>query len=498
LVLWFSISKYGIGVSTDSIHMLFGGLNWWAGKGLTSYDGSFLILWPPLYPLMLGLVHGVLGLSMIASAGAIQAMAYAGVSICLALLCMRIFPRRHALAAAACLLSDIGVVVLTSFDTAGSDYLQLFLILLFVLLTGNYVSTGSPRSYVGMAVVAMVAMLNRYLGLAVLATGILCLMVAAVGALKKRLMNSVVISTTILPAAAWFGFTSRLYSRRPPISFVENFDRLSQSILAWFVEPADLRHGLNWAIPLPWIVLRRHMSNDDGAPSDTVLPGARRDPYLRTLLMFGAVYVAALFGAASIAYSNKLAGRFLLPVYIPLIMLPVMVIDRVLEVVQHGKPREQQASVAVACYAVLLAIAALLLGRTVPVAIESHRAGAVGGENAYNNAEWHNNQAMEYWLANTPAGNYKLISNQPDGVALFTEHQTEASPRKTSGPYGTQEYPLSSYTAELFKSSRPVYLVWIDSEACTYCYGVDELRAIAIVEPLLKAPDGGVYRLTRR
>ena len=100
LVLWFSISKYGVGVSTDSIHMLFGGMNWWAGNGLTSYDGSFLILWPPLYPLVLGLVHGIAGLSMIASANLLQAVAYAGVSMCLAFLCLRIFPRRFVLAGA--------------------------------------------------------------------------------------------------------------------------------------------------------------------------------------------------------------------------------------------------------------------------------------------------------------------------------------------------------------------------------------------------------------
>jgi hypothetical protein len=508
LVLWFSISKYGVGISTDSIHMLFGGMNWWAGRGLTSYDGNFLILWPPLYPLLLGLVHGVSGLSMIASANVLQAMAYAGVSICLALLSVRIFPHRLTLAAAACLLSDIGVVVLTSFDTAGSDYLQLFLILLLVLLAGNYISIRSRLSYAGMAVVAMLAMLNRYLGLAVLATAILCVMAPAVGAIKKRVTNGAIMATTILPAAAWLRITSRLYSRRAPITFVENFDRFSQSILAWFIEPADPRHGLDREIVLLWIavlglilaviMLRGRTSHDKGAPLKALRGGPSREPYLWTLLTFGAVYVIVLFAAASVAYSNKLAGRFLLPAYIPLIVLPVVVVDRALEAVQRGESRGMQGAIPVMGYGCLVAIAALLLGTTIPVAIESHRIGAVGGENAYNNAAWHNNQAMKYWLANTPTGKYRLISNEPDGVALFTGHRTDASPRKTSGPYGTQEYPLQSYTAKLFETAEPVYLVWIDPKACEYCYSVDELRLIATVEPLLEATDGGVYRLTPR
>ncbi len=47
-VLWFSISKYGLGISTDSGHVRFGGRNLASGNGLISYEGSFLGIWPPL------------------------------------------------------------------------------------------------------------------------------------------------------------------------------------------------------------------------------------------------------------------------------------------------------------------------------------------------------------------------------------------------------------------------------------------------------------------
>jgi polyferredoxin len=43
LILWFSISKYGLGVSTDAVHMPFGGLN------LTSGTDVYL-LWIELIP----------------------------------------------------------------------------------------------------------------------------------------------------------------------------------------------------------------------------------------------------------------------------------------------------------------------------------------------------------------------------------------------------------------------------------------------------------------
>jgi hypothetical protein len=39
-VLWLSISKYGLGVSSDSVDYMFAGVNLVEGRGLVSYDGS--------------------------------------------------------------------------------------------------------------------------------------------------------------------------------------------------------------------------------------------------------------------------------------------------------------------------------------------------------------------------------------------------------------------------------------------------------------------------
>src|SRR5512138_3359921 len=49
-VLWFSISKLGLGISTDSVPMLFAGTDLFASRGFTSFDGSPVLAWPPLYP----------------------------------------------------------------------------------------------------------------------------------------------------------------------------------------------------------------------------------------------------------------------------------------------------------------------------------------------------------------------------------------------------------------------------------------------------------------
>ncbi len=505
LVLWFSISRYGLGVSTDSVHLLFGGMNLWAGKGLISYDGGFLKLWPPLYPVLLAAVHGMFDLPMLPAANVLQGAALIGVSACLTVLFARIFHGNFLLAIAATVLSDVGSVVLISFNTAGSDYLQLFLIMLFVLLTGQYIASGSDRAFLGMAVVALLAMMNRYLGVAVLATGVLAILLAARGTTWQRAGRAVVLMTTALPATMWLAITSQLYARRPAISFGENFGWFSRSILGWFAEPADTKHQGNQAILWLWIVIfgigflifilrlrSKKVADTENRDAWGRSPG---EAYLLALLLFGACYALVLFGSASVAYFNKLGGRFLLPFYVPLVISPVVAADLMIGQASSAHSKGMHVAVSAGCYAALGALVLLLLEVTMPLVVQSHVEGAAGGENAFNTKTWRENPAMEYWLSHVPSDPYSLITNQPDGVAFNAQHAALASPRKTSGPYGTEEFPLSSYRDDLFRSGAGTYLIWIEPNPCTYCYSVDELKEIAEVQPLFVDAAGGVYRL---
>jgi hypothetical protein len=201
-----------------------------------------------------------------------------------------------------------------------------------------------------------------------------------------------------------------------------------------------------------------------------------------------------LFGSASLAYFNKLGGRFLLPLYIPSITLLVVALGLV---VQGAARRSAVVRLVIAAVSagILVLLAVLSLGVTIPIVIQSHAEGAVGGENAFNTAAWHENQALQYWISHPPPGDYLLFSNEPDGVAFRTQHATGGSPRKTSGPYATDTYPLSAYVQELFSPGLDVYLVWIEPGSAKYFYTLDELASIARIQPLFVSGDGGVYRL---
>jgi hypothetical protein len=209
-------------------------------------------------------------------------------------------------------------------------------------------------------------------------------------------------------------------------------------------------------------------------------------------------YTLALFGSASVSYSNKLRGRFLLPIYIPVVTLVVSAAAIPLRRTPQESSTARRIAAAAFTYGSVAVTGMLLVHVTLPLVLESHTNGSAGGDNAFKTRTWHENQAVEYWLGHVPHEPYRLLSNEPDGVAFNSRHTTDSVPRKTTGPYGSEAYALNAYASDLFSPGTDVYIVWIEPNFYDYFYSVDELGAIAQVETLFVSGDGGVYRLRPR
>ena len=181
------------------------------------------------------------------SANILQALAFIGTSFCLSILFLRIFPENFYLALAANILSDIGVVVLTTFDGVGSDYIHLFLVIASILLTGFYIETKSAGILPAMFVAGMLAMLQRYIGLAAIATSIAAIFFFDRRSVYQRLSRSAMMALSILPAGLWLFATSKLIQQRAPISFSDNFQWFSMSVLQWFF-PVDFETASSLAV----------------------------------------------------------------------------------------------------------------------------------------------------------------------------------------------------------------------------------------------------------
>jgi hypothetical protein len=341
-----------------------------------------------------------------------------------------------------------------------------------------------------MSAVGMLAMLQRYLGIAAIALGAVMIFFSSGGSLWQRMLRSVLMALSALPAVVWYLATSPWVSRRAPIGFVDNFSWFSKSILEWFL-PAQLDNAhLTFSVAYPWIFI--------GGLVVLLFPFSQRTKALLSfatpLFVYAIMYVVALFGSASITYFNKLGGRFLLPLYIPFATLLVAAIGVSLQRAREFASPAMCRAISILLAGVLVAVAGGLLRISVPLVFQSHSDG-VPDENAFNTRTWRESGVMEYWLKHQPEGGYLLLSNYPDGVAFYTSHDCYAAPRRFSGPYGKEEFPVAQYAPQLFSSGLDVYLLWIEPNAYPYYYGVHDLAPIAQIQPLFLSQDGGVYRL---
>jgi hypothetical protein len=324
-------------------------------------------------------------------------------------------------------------------------------------------------------------------------TGMVVIFLNTRAAVKQRLGRSLLMALSVLPSGLWLLIMSKLTKSREPASFTDNFTWFSKSILGWFFPAEAVEANLIPSIICLWVIVA-------GAIIGFLLLSRRfKSPAAFSIPVFtyGIFYVLVLFGAASIEYFNKLAGRFLLPFYFPFMTFFVVTLGLLLERARQFASALWRRVVSMSVVCVLALAAFGLLQNTIPLVIHSRSRGAPG-ENAFNTAAWHENDAMNYWLAHRPGGGYLLFSNAPDGVAFYTWHPCLASPRQFDGPYSQVEIPPASYVSELFSSGHDVYLVWIEPGSDTYYYRIEELTSVAYVQTLFAGRDGSVYRLRSR
>jgi hypothetical protein len=361
-------------------------------------------------------------------------------------------------------------------------------VVLFALLTAYYIANNAPRTFVALAVIGMLAMLDRYLGAAAIATGVVCVVFRGGGQIMQRLLRGSVLSLAALPAGIWFLLTSPLAGGRAPISLAENLQWFSRSLLEWFLPAYVIEADPALYIALLWILVLGSVAllfsaRHAGLPS-----------FAGPILLYGLLYLLALFGSASITYFNKLGGRLLLPLYLPCITLLLVCAQVVLDRAKRASPRMGRAA-SIGVFGVLGVVALLSLRISIPVVVASHEGKSGVNDNDFNTAEWHANTALEFWRTHPPEGRYLLFSNYPDAIAFYTQHACSASPRQYSGPYGTVEFPVEGYTGQLFSPGEETYLIWIEPNESDYYYSPGDLRSIALLQRLFANSDGAVYRL---
>ena len=479
-------ATYGAAITEDSVCFFFTALNFLAGEGWRGFTGEPLTLWPPLFPLLLA-ACGWVGIDILEAGRWINAVA-AGLTILVAGWWLRSNLRSQglALAATATLTASIPLSALAArFLT---DTLFSLLTLLALVQLAAFLNRRKDASLWWAAVFAALAALTRYPGVALIGTGVLLLLPLA--RWKHTLVFGAISSVPLLAVLAhnWAatGNLTRATGNRIEIeptgqSLSAGLRQTVEVFRTWVVPrhtPDELAYLLGLAVAVvvlagAAVVLRSRRSDPEAAPV-----------YVRLgpVLPFGGfalIYLVFIVAVVPFTIEWCINSRFLLPVYAPLLLAAVFLLDWFLSIERRAAVRYGLASL-------------VLLATLTHIGVSAHRnlrrtahAYDVGySAHSFNAARWQHSEILNYLRDHRMEG--RIYSDRPR-LAWYVN--------RNAPPGKYRNLPRKVQWTEI---EAGAHIVWFRKfkRRDLHSYDTLDFQVLPGVELVAELAEGFVFRVT--
>ena len=482
LVCW-GTSRYGVGLSPDSIGYLGTARSLLDGRGFVNHAGIPFTAWPPLYPALLAAGGAELPAARLLGLAAIAGIVLAGGSWALA----ATRSRPLALLCALSLATSVSLLSVSSMAWSEPVFILLALLSLRALAAERHGAAAAATA---------VACVTRYAGVVLLPI-LLCRVLTAGGdPLRRRILRAVLATAlAALPLAAWLlrnvAVTGRPGGERFPSAqgLLDNVAAVGRAFGTRLVSRSAgesvpgvvsfLALAALFAFALA--VARRRLAID------------RRDPPGTLVLLcaaFGMLSVVFLVALASVFGITELGTRLLSPAFAAL-LLAVLVAG------WSEARRLREAGVRTAT-AVALVLAIVFASTSGARAFGRMRKSARKGAGSYHRALFMES-AIVRRLRSAPPAAGPVFSNNPPGVYLVTGRPALKSPQRTA-----HRSRLDIRAAEIDRMRGAVAdagtatLVWFAMGRDEESVSPAELAAAFHLTPLVTESDGAIYRVAPR
>ncbi len=506
-------STYGAAVGVDATVYLSTAVNLLAGEGLQHFAGGNLLAYPPLFSLLLAAI-GLLGIEPLEAGRWVNAAAFG-----LTILSAGLYLCRHLRSPAAPYLAlAASVLLMASFplNDVASKLLTEPLFVLFTLLALMQLASFLHRrtAYLPLmlaGVFSALAAAIRYPGVALICAGVLLLLAHRTPPFAARLKYAFVFgAVSSIPLAAalarnW-AISGTLTGQRnaSELSLFDSLRQVAYAFKKWLVPP----HAPDESAYLLWlavgvglvvlagaaVVLRSTKMQSDGR-SGGWNDGEAAPAYfsLGPAIPFGAfvlVYLVFMVAVAMLPISPKIYSRYLLPVYVPLLLAAVFLLDRFLCIGAAGR--------AVAARWVVVSL--ILIGASLHVGFSAQRNlrfTAIALESGYwgltlhppyNVAYWENSATLDYIRTNRI--NSGFYTNNPY-LAWFRD-RTAAPGKYHSLPRRIPD--LAQSMMQWTEDGAGADIVWFNGQN-GYNYDAIDVRLLPGVEVVAELSDGVVFRV---
>ena len=488
-------ATYGAAVNSDSTLPLSTAMNLLAGEGWRDFAGIPLTGWPPLFPLLLA-AGGWVGIEPLEAGRWINAAAF-GLTIFAAGGWLRSHLRSRLLALAATVALAASVPLAHFASHLLTEPLFVLFTLLALIRLAAFLHRGGRTSLLWAAVFTALAALTRYPGVALIGAGVLVLLVRRALPLAVRLKDSVVFgAVSSIPLAGvltrnW-AVSGTLTGRKTGAgqSPSDSLSQVADVFRGWVVSPHapdGLGYILWMAAGLVVVLAGLGLGMGGSKEKDRVAsPFFGLGPVL-PFGVFAVSYLAFMVAVVPFTVHQIIDSRYLLPIYVPLLLTVVLLLDRFLSIAAGWR---------VAVRYVVASI--VLLGALAHVGFSAQRnliltartwiAGYPGWN--YNDARWQHSAIMNYIRENPIDG--KVYSNNAF-LAWFWDRDAAPGKYRKKFPLGLPR--LARQMMQWTEDGTDVYIVWIENVS-EQNYDAMDLRVLPGVEVVAELADGFVLRLT--
>ena len=521
-------ATYGAAVGYDSTFLLSTAINFLAGEGWQDLRGKPLVLWPPLFPLLLAAL-GWLGIEPFAAGRWINATAF-GLTILAAGLYLRSHLRARLLGLATTATIAVSLPLSDLAANFRTDPLFILFTLLALIQLAAFRHRGGRTPLLWAAVFTALAAVTRWPGVALIGTGIL-LLVRRIPPLATRLKHAFVFGAiSSLPLAGVLTYnwavsgslTGKRHGEGQSLS-----DGLSQAadIFRGWVIPPNVPDGVGYfllstagLVVVAGVVIvvsglgfgmggqdrgerlgrrrrawgwSRHLKDERVAAAEVLRPASPRLG-LEPALPFGGFALAYLGSIVAVTpfIEDQVEARFLLPVYAPLLVAAVLLLDRFLSIETTGRMAIAKWGLVSLVLLGALAHTGFSVHRNLRITHQAWREGVKDW--MYNSSYWEPSETLKYIRTNLNEGrvytNNVFLTWFWDRTAALGKHQ----PLPQGRIHRVMPYIMRR------TEGNGVHIVWLLNGGSSPFHNYDalDLRCLPGVEPVAELSDGVVFRLT--
>ena len=489
-------------VDVDSVHFLSTAINFLAGEGWRSFTGKPLVSWPPLFPLLLA-AFGWVGIEPLAAGRWINATAFG-----LTILAAGCWLRSHLRSRWLVLAATATIVASLPLNYWMARFVTEPLFILFTLLAlmqlAAFLHRRTDALLWSAAVCTALAAVTRYPGVVLIGVGVLLLLVRRTPPLVARLKDAVVFgAVSSLPLAValthnWAvskTLTGRAGSSVGRIRSAQL--HLIVDIFGGWVVPPNAPDGLAYLLCLvvglaglagAAVVLRTiRMHRAGRQPDPEAAPSHFRLGPAIPFGVFALAYLIFMFAVVPFTVAGGLDTRYLLPMYVPLLLTAVLLLDRFLSIEAAGR-----------MVAVRYGLASLvLLASLAHIGLSAQRnlritAGSQELFPAFPPFPQYS-ETLNYIRTNRMDG--RIYSNSP--ILVWSEASITAPRKYLDLPRVRSNWPKWK---EWTGIEAGAYIVWFDRfyDPSTFQFDALDYRLLPDVETVAELADGVVLRVLRR